>query len=89
MGNQVYILPYLRKGLINNITNGSTNVGKAKRAEVNVDLLLKCGLFKGFNSERFETNFFSCFKLIKKNKGEYLFKQGDKREFIYFLKKEY
>ena len=41
MGNQVYILPYLRKGLINNITNGSTNVGKAKRAEVNVDLLLK------------------------------------------------
>ena len=55
--------------------------------KVNVDLLLKCGLFKGFNSERFETNFFSCFKLIKKNKGEYLFKQGDKREFIYFLKK--
>ena len=55
--------------------------------KVNVDLLLKCGLFRGFNSERFETNFFSCFKLIKKNKGEYLFKQGDKREFIYFLKK--
>ena len=58
---------------------------KARKA--NVELLLKCRLFKGCNSEKFEAHLFSCFKLMKKNKGEYLFKQGDRRDFIYFLKK--
>ena len=58
---------------------------KARKA--NVELLLKCQLFKGCNSEKFESHFFSCFKLMKKKKGDYLFKQGEKRDFIYFLKK--
>ena len=58
---------------------------KARKA--NVELLLKCQLFKGCNSEKFESHFFSCFKLMKKKKGDYLFKQGDRRDFIYFLKK--
>ena len=52
-----------------------------------VEHLLKSRLFKGINSEKFETHFFSLFKLMKKNKGEYLFKQGEHREYIYFLKK--
>ena len=52
-----------------------------------VEYLLKSRLFKGINSEKFETHFFSLFKLMKKNKGEYLFKQGEHREYIYFLKK--
>ena len=58
-----------------------------KARKSNVEHLLKCGLFRGCNSEKFETHFFNCFKLMKKKKGEYLFKQGDKRDFIYFLKK--
>ena len=58
---------------------------KARKA--NVELLLKCRLFRGCNSEKFEAHLFSCFKLMKKNKGEYLFKQGARRDFIYFLKK--
>ena len=58
-----------------------------KARKSNVEHLLKCGLFRGCNSEKFETHFFNYFKLMKKRKGEYLFKQGDKRDFIYFLKK--
>ena len=58
-----------------------------KARKTNVELLLKCGLFRGCNSEKFENHFFSCFKLMKKKKGDYLFKQGEKRDFIYFLKK--
>ena len=58
-----------------------------KARKVNVEHLLKCRLFHGCNSEKFETHFFSCFKLMKRNKGQYLFKQGEHREFIYFLKK--
>ena len=58
---------------------------KARKA--NVEHLLKCSLFKGCNSEKFESHIFNCFRYIKKKKGEYLFKQGDKRDFIYFLKK--
>ena len=58
-----------------------------KARKSNVELLLKCRLFKGCNSEKFESHLFSCFKLMKKKKGEYLFKQGDRRDFIYFFKK--
>ena len=58
-----------------------------KARKLNVEHLLKCKLFRGCNSEKFETHFFNCFKLMKKNKGNYLFKQGEHRDFIYFLKK--
>ena len=58
-----------------------------KARKINVEHLLKCKLFRGYNSEKFESHYFSCFKLIKKKKGYYLFKQGEKRDFIYFLKK--
>ena len=58
-----------------------------KARKINVDLLLKSKLFKGYNSEKFDANYFNCFKFMKKNKGEYLFKQGEQRSFIYFIKK--
>ena len=58
-----------------------------KARKLNVEHLLKSRLFEGCNPEKFESHFFNCFKLMKKNKGDYLFKQGDRRDFIYFLKK--
>ena len=58
---------------------------KARKA--NVELLLKSKLFRGCNSEKFENNYFNCFKFMKKYKGEYLFKQGEERQFIFFIKK--
>ena len=56
-----------------------------KARKINVEHLLKSKLFREYNSEKFESHYFSCFKLIKKKKGYYLFKQGEKRDFIYFL----
>ena len=61
------------------------SMDKARKS--NVELLLKSKLFKGCNSEKFENHYFNCFKFMKKNKGEYLFKQGEQRQFIYFIKK--
>ena len=58
-----------------------------KARKVNVELLLKSKLFKGCNLEKFESHYFNCFKFMKKYKGEYLFKQGEQRDFIYFIKK--
>ena len=58
-----------------------------KARKLNVEHLLKCRLFRGCNSEKFEMHFFNYFKFMKKKKGEYLFQQGDHRDFIYFLKK--
>ena len=58
-----------------------------KARKLNVEHLLKNRLFQGCNSEKFENHFFNCFKLMKKNKGDDLFKQGERRDFIYFLKK--
>ena len=58
-----------------------------KARKINVELLLKTKLFNGYNAEKFESHYFNCFKYMKKNKGEVLFKQGEKRSFIYFIKK--
>ena len=58
-----------------------------KARKLNVELLLKSKLFKGCNSEKFEAHYFNCFKFMKKYKGEYLFKQGEQRSLIYFIKK--
>ena len=58
-----------------------------KARKINVELLLKSKLFRGCNSEKFELHFFGCFKFVKKNKGEYLFRQGEQRSNIYFIKK--
>ena len=58
-----------------------------KARKINVELLLKSKLFRGCNNEKFESHFFGCFKFVKKNKGEYLFRQGEKRSYIYFIKK--
>ena len=58
-----------------------------KARKLNVELLLKSKLFRGCNSEKFESHFFSCFKFVKKNKGDYLFRQGEERSNIYFIKK--
>ena len=46
-----------------------------KARKTNVELLLKSKLFKGCNSEKFESHYFNYFKFIKKYNGEYLFKQ--------------
>ena len=58
-----------------------------KARKTNVELLLKSKLFKGCNSEKFENHYFNCFKFMKKYKGEYLFRQGEQRTIIYFIKK--
>jgi CRP-like cAMP-binding protein len=58
-----------------------------KARKTNVELLLKSKLFKGCNSEKFESHYFNCFKFVKKYKGEFLFKQGEQRSLVYFIKK--
>ena len=58
-----------------------------KARKINIELLLKSKLFNGYSAERFESHYFNCFKYMKKNKGEILFKQGEQRAFIYFIKK--
>ena len=58
-----------------------------KARKTNVEILLKSKLFRGCNSEKFENLYFTCFKFMKKYKGDYLFKQGEQRKFIYFIKK--
>ena len=55
--------------------------------KINVELLLRSKLFKGYPPEKFETHYFKCFKFMKKNKCDYLFWQNTERKYIYFIKK--
>ena len=55
--------------------------------KINVELLLRSKLFKGYPPEKFELHYFNHFKFLKKKKCDYLFWQNTDRDFIYFIKK--
>ena len=52
----------------------------------NIEGLLKCNLFSGYCYYTFESKLFNCFFFIKHKKGDYLFKQGNKREKLFYIK---
>jgi CRP-like cAMP-binding protein len=52
----------------------------------NIESVYSQSIFKCFSYDYFEKNYFNMFKLITKSQGQYLFKQGDKREDIFILK---
>ena len=58
-----------------------------KARKINTESLMKSKLFHGYREDLFDTHYFNCFKANKKYKGDFLFKQNEKREFIYFIKK--
>ena len=58
-----------------------------KARKINTQSLLNTKLFYNYREDLFDTHYFNCFKAIKKYKSEYLFKQNEKREYIYFIKK--
>ena len=58
-----------------------------KARKINTQALLNSKLFYNYREDLFDTHYFNCFKATKRHKSEYLFKQNDKREFIYFIKK--
>ena len=51
MGNKVYILKYLRKGLISSVKEGSSVTKDTKRAQIDVNLKFQV---KNVNSGRVE-----------------------------------
>ena len=52
----------------------------------NIDGLLKSKLFNNFSYYNFEPRLFNCFFFVKHKKGDYLFKQGNYREKIFYIK---
>ena len=58
-----------------------------KARKINTQSLLNTKLFYNYREDLFDTHYFNCFKAIKKYKSEYLFKQNEKRDYIYFIKK--
>lgn len=53
----------------------------------NIDNIYSHAIFKGYSHDYFEKNFFNLFKLEQYQQGQFIFKQGDKREMIFFLKR--
>lgn len=53
----------------------------------NIDNIYSHAIFKGYSHDYFEKNFFNLFNLEQYQQGQFLFKQGDKREMIFFLKR--
>ena len=51
-----------------------------------ISFVLNCELFKDVQIEDFERKYFSFFKNFKLNQNDYLFKQGNERNEIYFVK---
>ena len=58
-----------------------------KARKINTESIMKTKLFQNYREDLFDTHFFNCFKAMKKNKGDYLFQQNEKREYIFFIKK--
>ena len=54
---------------------------------INVDSLMHSKMFYNYNSDLFNIHYFNYFTPIKKQKGDYLFRQKEKRKYIYFIKK--
>ena len=53
----------------------------------NIERLLNTRLFEGITFINFETRYFNCFTFSKENKGTYLFKRGDTRNNMIYIKK--
>ena len=53
----------------------------------NIIFILNVDLFAGLSYGYFNSTFWNYFIFRQLKKGEYLFKEGDKRHFIYFIKK--
>ena len=53
----------------------------------NIERLLNTNLFQGISYLVFETKYFNCFIFAKENKGTYLFKRGEKRNNLIYIKK--
>ncbi len=51
-----------------------------------ISFVLNCELFKEVQIEDFERKYFNFFKNFKLNQNDYLFKQGNERNEIYFIK---
>ena len=54
--------------------------------KINVNSLMHSKLFHNYNADLFNIHYFSFFTPIKKSKGDYLFRQKEKRKNIYFIK---
>ena len=52
----------------------------------NIECITSSKLFYRYGHDSFEMNFFNFFKLISFDKGSFLFKQGEKRKEIFFIK---
>ena len=52
----------------------------------NIECITSSKLFDNYGHDSFEMNFFNFFKFISFDKGSYLFKQGEKRKEIFFIK---
>lgn len=53
----------------------------------NIEKLLSTKLFEGVSFISFDTKLFNCFIFSKEEKGSYLFKRGDKRNYLNYIKK--
>ena len=53
----------------------------------NIERLLNTTLFKGVSYITFESKYFNCFIFSKENKGVYLFKRGERRNNLIYIKK--
>ena len=53
----------------------------------NIERLLNTRLFQGITYISFESKLFNCFIYSKEKKGTYLFKRGDKRKYLTYIKK--
>ena len=53
----------------------------------NIERLLNSKLFIGITFAAFESRYFNCFNFSKEKKGTYLFKRGEKRNNLIYIKK--
>ena len=53
----------------------------------NIERLLNTKLFYGVNYHTFDTKLYNYFIFTKERKGDFMFKRGDKRTTLYYIKK--
>ena len=76
------LLCYLEKDEYRNLINEFINNAR----NINVDSLMHSKMFYNYNPDLFKIHYFSYFTPIKKAKGDYLFRQKEVRQNIYFIK---
>ena len=57
---------------------------KIRRSDI--ECIISTKLFENYNSDNFEFNYYNYFKKMNICKGSFLFKQGEERKEIYFIK---